>query len=1001
MNQTESSRRRRWFFARSMARAYREWLQNRSPGSRKAKVRPLFAEALEPRVLFSAAPAPEVSDAVEEEAMAPDPVAQSAGALVEDLGSLDGIEFEEDIDADFSEDDLERLAAEAVNRWEASGLTEDQIEALERINYVVSDLEGEVIGSAEGDTVSIDFDAAGRDWFIDDTEWLDEEYSEMDGVLRAINGDDVDGLAYDGVDLLSVIMHEQGHILGLYDADEALDGGVMFGEFSEGERRVVFDGQADGAAAGSLEGVHFASAGLTQVTVADQSDWDAAVATLDATREVVFSGAGGTITVSGSVTVGALSFQSGAYVLDGGSLTIAGTDGCVHTDVDAEITSVLEGAASELTKTGTATLTISGANTYGGETTVSEGVLKLGSNTALGNAIVLRTAGTPVPTSAGTTVEAGAALDLGNITFGANEVLDEVITISGSGIAGQSDQGAIFKSGGGSLVNRGLSVVVLAADASIGSSASRFDIGTSISGAHTLTKVGNEFIGFRGAPNFTGVIVDGGNYGAAENNGFRNVTGTVTVNAGGTISAFSTKNNIDGDFVLNGGRFLSNQSGTDNVARTVVFNGTLEINGTGNVFEQVNATGSGATGTSTMVIGATVTGSGSVSKTGTGFLRFDGDMSAFDGTINLDSSVTSLGAADRIGDNAIVNFNGGTLDMAGFDDTVSTVAFNGVFQADGTYGSSASAAANPDDTRFEAASSGVLTALNLVPETTVTVSGGQIVITDNRTGISDDSLTITESGGFIIISDANLDVEADTANGVEQVDAQTVRIAVANETAGLIFSGLGGTDTVTIGSDLTLDGPLNLDVENVVVNGAVTAPSGTVTVSSGITFDSGSDFTFTPVIAGAGTVTKQGSGILTLDGDNTYMGATTVSAGILKLGSDTALGDSGAGTTVADGAALDINGQAAGLAGGLAETVTISGDGIAGDPNSGALINSVGYNNRGFGTVILAADASIGNNGGRFDIRVTANSGAGGPFTLTKVGNNLVGVADNPISRML
>ena len=68
MKRTTTSRRKRWFFARAMARAYREMLEKRRrkrPGSKNAKAatqRPLFAEALEPRVLFSGTPAPAETD---------------------------------------------------------------------------------------------------------------------------------------------------------------------------------------------------------------------------------------------------------------------------------------------------------------------------------------------------------------------------------------------------------------------------------------------------------------------------------------------------------------------------------------------------------------------------------------------------------------------------------------------------------------------------------------------------------------------------------------------------------------------------------------------------------------------------------------------------------------------------------------------------------------------------------------------------------------------------
>ena len=72
MNRTTTSCRKRWFFARAMFRAYRERLEKARDGKagvKKANSRQLFAEALEPRVLFSGTPAPveEAPDAVNED----------------------------------------------------------------------------------------------------------------------------------------------------------------------------------------------------------------------------------------------------------------------------------------------------------------------------------------------------------------------------------------------------------------------------------------------------------------------------------------------------------------------------------------------------------------------------------------------------------------------------------------------------------------------------------------------------------------------------------------------------------------------------------------------------------------------------------------------------------------------------------------------------------------------------------------------------------------------
>ena len=259
MKRTTSSRRKRWFFARSMARAYQEWLQKRTRSgkkpAKKATQRPLFAEALEPRVLFSGTPVPveDVDTAQDDRAAA---MAQTAELLDASIDGLETFSFDEHEEINFTEADLERLASEAASRWEASGLTEDQIAALEEINYVVTDLEGSTLAYADGSSIYIDNDAAGYDWFIDETEWLDEEFVAYDGYLEAITEE-----AIDGIDLLTAIMHEQGHILGLeHDMEDGEVDGLLALSIGEGVRKLPEAGAAGGSTPHSLVGPQLLSA---------------------------------------------------------------------------------------------------------------------------------------------------------------------------------------------------------------------------------------------------------------------------------------------------------------------------------------------------------------------------------------------------------------------------------------------------------------------------------------------------------------------------------------------------------------------------------------------------------------------------------------------------------------------------------------------------------------------------------------------------------------------
>jgi autotransporter-associated beta strand protein len=61
-----------------------------------------------------------------------------------------------------------------------------------------------------------------------------------------------------------------------------------------------------------------------------------------------------------------------------------------------------------------------------------------------------------------------------------------------------------------------------------------------------------------------------------------------------------------------------------------------------------------------------------------------------------------------------------------------------------------------------------------------------------------------------------------------------------------------------------------------------------------VVFDQTTSGTYSGNMSGIGALTKNGSGSVTLSGSNSYSGATTVNAGTLTLGSNTAIGDTSA-----------------------------------------------------------------------------------------------------------
>ena len=97
----------------------------------------------------------------------------------------------------------------------------------------VSDLPGDLLAVAVGDNIIVDIDAAGRGWFVDATPEDDAEFAP-DGETSSLAA--VDPAAAAGVDLLTVVMHELGHVRGLDHADG--DGDLMSATLGSGVRLI-------------------------------------------------------------------------------------------------------------------------------------------------------------------------------------------------------------------------------------------------------------------------------------------------------------------------------------------------------------------------------------------------------------------------------------------------------------------------------------------------------------------------------------------------------------------------------------------------------------------------------------------------------------------------------------------------------------------------------------------------------------------------------------------
>ncbi len=131
-----------------------------------------------------------------------------------------------------TENQLQGIADAAKAQW--TSLAPSVAPVLSSVRFQVADLSGLAVGktSSDGSLITIDPTAAGFGWFVDSSPFSNEEFASTSNLtLHATTS-----AAAQGMDLLTVVLHELGHILGLSDAqvddptnplmDETLSPGV-------------------------------------------------------------------------------------------------------------------------------------------------------------------------------------------------------------------------------------------------------------------------------------------------------------------------------------------------------------------------------------------------------------------------------------------------------------------------------------------------------------------------------------------------------------------------------------------------------------------------------------------------------------------------------------------------------------------------------------------------------------------------------------------------------
>jgi autotransporter-associated beta strand protein len=170
----------------------------------------------------------------------------------------------------------------------------------------------------------------------------------------------------------------------------------------------------------------------------------------------------------------------------------------------------------------------------------------------------------------------------------------------------------------------------------------------------------------------------------------------------------------------------------------------------------------------------------------------------------------------------------------------------------------------------------------------------------------------------------------------------------------LIGGNMSGVTTLDNGAGGTVDVGAGRTLSVVTFNSTAgsTTGSGTINASDAINLSSG---TYGTVFAGTGDLTKSGSGRVTLTGENTYSGGTTIEAGILEIGNG---GTSGSIIgNVANSGTLAFN-----RSNNSSFSGTVTGTGNVTKAGAGTLTVTGSLSHSG-GTTISAGTLEIGNGG--------------------------------------
>lgn len=618
------------------------------------------------------------------------------------------------------------------------------------------------------------------------------------------------------------------------------------------------------------------------------------------------------IIVTGGVnSITALTGSNIGAIELGGQTTLAGTFNNTI-QVNGGVSMLVTGADATGNVTGITTLNNHGAITIGAGRTLSASTLNNhGGSISLGVGATLQGTGNTLNNNATINVATGGAVsDAGDI----NNFSAGFINFNGPG-------GTATLSSGTSTINNSGQINVVSGDVdAVGGNITNHSVGAiSVTGGNflgigTFTHAGSATLNVAaGCTLDVNTIAFVG--GSVSGTGTIDAATAFTLTASGSISTI-----LAGTGALSkSGATTTTLTGANTYSgNTTVSAGTLALSGAGTL---------GAVSGSTTISGGTLSLGGTTQTQNGGLVMTGGTLAdgtfSSSGTMDLQAGTISAALA---GTGAAVKSGVGTVALRGMNTYSGGTTINGGTLEIGTIGTSGAIVGTVNVV------AGTLDLINADMSGVTGITNSATVNYRNATNAGSGTVTTNAGATTSFFDTASGGTASFVTNAGGTVDISG--LSSAGMSAGSIAGGgvyLLGSKTLTVGG-----------------NNASTTVTGTIS-------DGGAG-------GGAGgSLSKTGSGILTLSGNSTYTGATTVDGGTLRAGAANAFA-AGSAHSVAAGAMLDLGGHSqtiGSLAG--AGSVLISGSSditlTSGGNNASTTFSGL-ISNGGTGNLALAKTGS-------------------------------------------